>query len=563
MNILERPSSNGHAAGRVETLTLEPKRSKRPWRAIAAAILVCAIVLTGVLIYRARSAGAVAYATAPVTQADLVQTVSATGTVNPQNTINVGTQVSGTISEVDVDYNSPVHQGQVLARLDPTALQAALASAEAGLAQAQAQAAAAANNAAGSAIGIQTAGEAALAAAASARAAQATAQSSQQAIAGADSAVTKAQSALQVAQLTVNRDNGLLAQGYIAQAQLDADKSNLVAAQSALQSAQVAALQARSQASASVAQAQAGAAQTASETSAAQAARIQAAGSADTAQAGSAAIAIQAAAVQQAQTNLSHSVITSPVNGTVIARDVSVGTTVAASLQTPTLFSIAQDLSKMEVDLAVGEPDIGSVRNGEAVDFTVLAFPNRTFRGMVSQVRKNPVTTQNVVTYTTVVLVDNADQALLPGMTANATIDVHTASNALIVPLSALSFAPAFSGTHRRAPGTAAAPAPGTNAGAAPWGSTLGASSSSVVAGSQGRVFVQRNGKLVRVPVAITLISGTQAAVAPAGDATLVAGDLVVTGDGGTPAHAGRTAAAGATSLLGGAGAGGATRGLH
>jgi HlyD family secretion protein len=570
MKTLERPSDNGHTSGRVETIIFDSKKmlSKRPWRAIAAAVLIVALIVTGVLIYRVRSSGSVAYVTAPVVQQDLVQTVSATGTVNPQNTIDVGTQVSGTVSELDVDYNSKVKKGQVLARLDPTALQAQLDSAKAQLAQSQAQAAAAQNTATGATIGIDTANTAAQAAAANARAAQATALSSQQAIASADSGVTKAQSALQVAQLTVTRDNGLLAQGYVAQATVDNDKSNLVAAQTAVQAAQTAAQQARSQAAASAAQAQASIAQTASQNDAIQVAHVQAAGSADTAQASNAAIGIQEASVSQAETNLANSVIKSPVDGTVIARDVSVGTTVAASLQTPTLFAIAQDLSKMEVDLAVGEPDIGSVKTGESVDFSVLAFPNRTFHGVVSQVRKNPVITSNVVTYTTVVLVDNKDQALLPGMTANATIDVQKAPNAYVVPLSALSFQPAFNGTHKRAAGaTGTRPAQTANAapanGASPWGSTTGSASAAIVAGSQGHVFVQRNGKLVRVPVSITLVSGTQAAVAPAGDATLAAGDQVVTGGGAgakTAAHAQR---APANPLTGGAAGGGAMRGIH
>jgi HlyD family secretion protein len=201
----------------------------------------------------------------------------------------------------------------------------------------------------------------------------------------------------------------------------------------------------------------------------------------------------------------------------------------------------------------------------------VLAFPNRTFHGVVSQVRKNPVITSNVVTYTTVVLVGNNDQALLPGMTANATIDVQKAPNALVVPLSALSFQPAFNGTHHRAAGTtgtgpakSGSAAPSNAANAAPWGNTTGSASTAIVAGSQGHVFVQRNGKLVRVPVSITLVSGTQAAVAPAGDATLAAGDQVVTGGGATaPARAPHTQAA-ANPLTGGAGAGGsAMRGIH
>jgi HlyD family secretion protein len=537
MNILERPSTNGHSTGRVETILLDlKKRSKLPWRPVAAALLILALIVTGVLVYRARSAGTVAYLTSPVAQQDLVQTVSATGTVNPQNTIDVGTQVSGIISEIDVDYNSQVKKGQVLARLDPTTMAAALESARASLAESQAQAAAAQNTIAGDA--------------ATERADQATALSNQQAIASADSGITKAQSALQVAQLTYSRDSGLLAQGYVAQATVDSDKSNLVAAQSALETAQIGAQQARSQEAASVAQAQAGVAQTATQ--------------GDTSQASSAAIGIQEANVQQAQLNLNNSVIKSPVNGTVIARDVSVGTTVAASLQTPTLFAIAQDLSKMEVDLAVGEPDIGSVQAGDTVNFSVLAYPNRVFTGVVSQVRKDPVTVSNVVTYTTVVLVNNKDQALLPGMTANATINVQTAKNALVVPLAALSYVPAFTGGHRGT-GTHKAPAAGGTAAksASPWGATTGSASSAIVAGAQARVFVERNGKLVRVPVSVTLVSGTQAAVAPAGDATLVAGDQVITGDGAAaPARAQRAPSSG-NPLTGGGAGGGAMRGLH
>ena len=156
--------------------------------------------------------------------------------------------------------------------------------------------------------------------------------------------------------------------------------------------------------------------------------------------------------MRQAQLNLQKTIVTSPVDGTVVARNVAVGTTVAASFQTPTLFSIAQDLSKMEVDLAVGEPDIGNVKPGESVDFGVLAYPNQTFRGVVSQVRINPVTTQNVVTYTTVVLVDNRAGKLLPGMTANAAIHVAKASNALVVPVAAFAYRPAAGSSRRASP---------------------------------------------------------------------------------------------------------------
>ena len=541
METLERPHLNGNAAGGVRTILVSPKTPhRRRLLAIVAAVIAVTIAVSGVLVYRARAGSATAFVTAPVTQGDLVQTVSATGTVNPQNTINVSTQQSGTISEVDVDFNSKVHVGQVLAKLDPTQLEAQLASAQGALAQAQAQAQAARDNATGAMANVGTARASAVAASANAQAAQATAASNQAAIAAADANVTKAQAALDVANQTVGRDQQLLSQGYIPQAQADTDRSSQVAAQSALASAQVAAQQARSQALASNAQLQASRAQVQSQSAAALAAADQANGSASSAGASEAAVAIQEAAVQQAETNLSHAVITSPVNGTVIARDVAIGETVAASLQSPTLFAIAQDLSKMEVDLAVGEPDIGNVRAGEGVDFTVLAYPSRVFHGTVAQVRKNPVTTQNVVTYTTVVLIDNPDGALLPGMTANATIDVAKQSNALTVPLAALSYVPtgqphrarsAKGGSTGSAPQSpSSAPANGS-----PWGHTNTASTGSVSAGSQGRIFVLRNGKPVFVPVDVKLVSGTQAAVAvrAGATATLAAGDQVIVGAGG------------------------------
>jgi HlyD family secretion protein len=537
MQILERPSSNGHAGHSTIVVPPSPRRTI-PWRVVAAVAVVLALLAGIIAFARIGSTATPAYVTQPVQRGDLAQTVTATGTVNPQNTISVGTQVSGTISEVDVDYNSQVHKGQVLARIDPTALQAQLASAQAALAQSKAQAASAADTAQGAALNIGAAQASAQAAAATARAAQATALAAQQAIASADAGVTKAQSALTLAQMTLARDKTLLAQGFIPQNQADTDASTLVAAQTALQSAQVAAQQARSQAAASVAQAQASQASVASQNDTAAVAGQNAGASGATAGAQAAAIGIQEAAVQQAQTNLDHAVITSPVDGTVIARDVSVGTTVAASLQTPTLFSIAQNLDKMEVDLAVGEPDIGSVKPGAAVSFTVLAYPNRTFHGTVSQVRKNPVTTSNVVTYTTVVLVENNDQALLPGMTANATIDVQAAKNALIVPAAALTFRPTGgTATHR----TAATQTAGT-----PWGASLTGATSAPTTGGRGRIFVQRDGKLVRVPVQIVLATSTQAAVTPLDDATLAAGDMVVTG--GAATHASGAGARGATA---------------
>jgi len=501
--------------------------AKARWLVIALLAVLCIVAGTAALV---RAKSQVSYVTAPATQQTLVQTVTASGVVNPQNNISVGTQVSGTISEIDVDYNSKVKKGQVLARLDPSTFQAQLDQARAALAQAQAQASAAGANVSGAASATDVAAANARAQAAAVGAAQANAQ--------------KTQAALQLAQTTLTRDSSLLSQGYIAQSSVDTDRANVAQDQADVASAQAAIAQAQ-------AQAQAGAAAIGQNgsTQAAQAA---------TAQGAQANVAAADAVVQQDELNLQHSIIRSPVDGTVVARDVSVGQTVAASLQTPTLFAIAQDLGKMEVDINVGEPDIGNVKKDEAVDFSVLAYPNRTFHGTVSEVRINPQTVNNVVTYDVVVLVSNADGALLPGMTANASIDVATAQNALVVPISALQWKP-YSGTHRAA--TAAGAAPSGASASSPWGSTGSGTvaTSAITGGSAGTIFVQRDGKLTRIPVTVTLATATQAAIVPSQGETLQTGDAVVVGSNGTT-HA---ATASRSPMSGRSPMGGAMRGIH
>jgi HlyD family secretion protein len=566
------PSANGTTT-KIQSFELPRKPKSRRLVAIAAAVLVIALVVGAVVIVRARSAAAVSYITAPVVKQTLVQSVTATGTVNPQNTIAVGTQESGTVSEIDVDYNSHVKKGQVLAKLDPTTFQAALEQAQAQLAQAQAQAQAAAATASGAQSGIGGADASEQSAAATALAAEATAQSNAAGVETAQSNVTKSQSALTLAQQTVARDASLLSQGYIAQSQTDADRSAEVAAQAALDSAKAAVSQAQLTAQASASQAVASRAQNSAQGFAAQQAQATAQTQSSDADAMAAAVSSSEAQVRAAELNLQKTVITSPVDGTVIARSVSVGTTVAASLQTPTLFTIAQNLDKMEVDLAVGEPDIGNVRSGDGVDFTVLAYPATTFHGVVSQVRIDPTTTNNVVTYDTVVLVNNQAGQLLPGMTANATIDIAKANDALVVPLSALSYQPALAGAHHRRTATSASSTSGAKAsagsngatGSSPWGATIGTATSAAKPGAQSRIFVERNGALVRVPVTISLVSGTQAAV-KATSGTLVAGDAVVTADSSTAhASAGTQSASrqsGGNPLTGGFG-GGSARGIH
>ncbi|HEY0380901.1 MAG TPA: efflux RND transporter periplasmic adaptor subunit [Candidatus Elarobacter sp.] len=527
MQTLERPATNG----RVSTVKFETARRRPRWWFVAAAVVVIAAIVISVIAVRSR-AGAVTYTTVPVQTGSLAQTVTASGTLNPQNTINVGTQVSGTISEIDADFNSHVRKGQVLAKLDPASFQAALDQARASLAQSAAQAQASGATASGGPAAVAAAQAQAQAQAAAARVASANSDASRAAIATAQSNVTKAQSALAVAQQTVARDRQLLAQGYIAQAQADADTSNAIAAQSAVDGARVAVTQAQAQSAASVAQVAQATAQQVAQADTAGVQGATAAAQAATHDAGVAAIGINQAQVKQAEQNIAHTIITSPVDGTVIARGVSIGQTVQASFSTPTLYTIAQDLTKMELDLAVGEPDIGRVRAGDGVDFTVLAYPNRTFHAAVQQVRQSPTTVSNVVTYTSVVIVNNKDGALRPGMTANATIQVAHVDNATIVPLAAFGYNPPSGSVNRpKRSRTGTAGNGGAASGnASPWGQTSGASTGAVTPGGSGRIFVQRGGALVPVRVKIGLVADTQASVTPL-RGTLTADDQVVTAD--------------------------------
>jgi HlyD family secretion protein len=478
------------------------------WWWIAFGLLLLLLAIAAGVYFAVRSRASLAYAAVPVARHDLTQSVSASGTVNAQNTVLVGTQVSGTIQSLYVDFNSRVRKGQVLARLDPSQFQAQVTQAQATLAQARAQAAAARQQASGARSGVSAAN-------AATQAQGATAQAAAQAVAAADANVVKSQSVNVLAQQTLARDRKLLSQGYIPQSQYDADYSSAVAAQTSLNAARAAALQTRSQAQAGVSQVAASSAQAAQSAS-------QAAGSVSSAQAAAAAVQTAQAVLEQDRVNLARSIITSPVDGTVVARNVSVGQTVAASFQTPTLFTIAQDLRKMEVDIGVGEPDIGNVRPGNAVDFSVLAYPNQTFHGKVSQVRVNPTTVQNVVTYTVIVLVENRDNRLLPGMTANANIGVTTKKNALVVPTQALTYRPSTA-ARQHAQRSAATTT-------SPWGQAGPGTAGAVVAGSRGVLFVLREGKTHAVQVRVDLVSGTQAAVTPVRGA-LDVNDAVITSD--------------------------------
>ena len=304
-------------------------------------VLVVVLALGGFYWLKHRE-NKVQFKTVPVARGDLLAAVTATGTVSAVTTVQVGTQVSGTVKELFVDFNSPVKKGQLLARIDP-------ALSEAKVAQSRANVQAALAN------------------------------------------VEKAEAALADANRTLERNRTLYARNFIARSDLDTAETNRLSALAQL----------------NVARAQ---------------------------------VEQQKAALHQDETTLDYTRILSPVDGTVISRNVDIGQTVAASFQTPTLFSIAQDLTRMQIDTSVDEADIGRIKVGQSVRFTVDAYPDNTFPGRVSEIRNAPTTVQNVVTYNVVVKVANPELKLKPGMTANVSIITRQEKGVLLVPNAALRF---------------------------------------------------------------------------------------------------------------------------
>lgn len=493
-------------------------RPKRRLRLNRNLLIVIALVILAVIIYvivhNARAKASSNYTTAPITRTTINATIQETGTVNPVDQVQVGTQVSGTISKLNVDYNSLVKKGQVLAELDPTSFQAASAQAHANLQAAESLAAASESTV------LQQAAQT-----------KNSLANVQQLRANADAAqanVQKAAAQENLSRVTVGRDRSLLGQGYISQSQFDTDQAtenanlqSLRAAQAALQAAQ----QQVAGAGAQVSGAQAG---TVTSENQAGAARAQ--------------IGAASAQAQQADYNLGRTVIRSPIDGIVVSRAVSVGQTVAASLQTPTLFVIASSLKDMQVDVSVDEADVGQLKAGQSAEITVPAFPNVTFRGVVQQVRVNPTTVQNVVTYDAVVTVHDEQSRLKPGMTANITIDVLRRQNVLAVPLAALLFHPASQrGAGQGSGGAQGAPGGGANggsgAGASNSGSTSGATgasggSSGAVAGAPGSHIVLwtlgKNNRARAVPVTIGYSDGNNVEIT-AGN--VQEGEPIITGE--------------------------------
>jgi len=311
---------------------------------IIAVIAVVAVLAVAGFFWLSNKGNDVKFWTEKVVRGDITSTVTASGTVNAVTTVLVGTQVSGTIKEIFVDFNSAVKKNQVIARIDPATFEAQVEQARAGLLLARAN-------------------------------------------------LEKSEASLVDSQRSMNRSKELFLKNLIARSELDTAETSFLTAK-----AQVAASKAQ--------------------------------------------IAQSDAMLRTAETNMRYTKIISPVDGIVVSRNVDVGQTVAASFQTPTLFTIAQDLTKMQIDTNVDEADIGRINTEMEVDFTVDAYPENTFRGKVFQVRNAPISVQNVVTYDVVVKVSNPELKLKPGMTANVSIITSTHSNVLKLPKAALRFSP-------------------------------------------------------------------------------------------------------------------------
>jgi HlyD family secretion protein len=341
--------------------------------------------------------------TAKVTEGPIVRSVTATGTVNPVITVQLGTYVSGPIIAIYKDYNAPVKKGQLIAKIDPSTYQVTVDIAHATLANSKGQ-------------------------------------------------LGKDQADLDYKKVTYERNLALYKSDAVSKDTVDSAYSawQMDVAQVKLDRAN---------------------------------------------------IQQQAANVAAAEVNLNYTNIVSPVDGTVVSRNVDVGQTVAASFQTPTLFLIAKDLTKMQVDSNVSESDIGYVKAGQKATFRVDAFPDRDFEGVVAQVRQAPITVQNVVTYDVVVSVENPELLLKPGMTANVNVVTASKGKVVRVPVDALRFAP---------PGQP--PADSAALDGAP--------------GRQTRVWVLENRKVTPVTITTGLSDGTWVEVA---EGDVQAGDRVVT----------------------------------
>ena len=432
------------------------------------------VALAGFYFWGNQSAAA-QYMTAKVERGNLRNTVTATGTLQAVTTVQVGSQASGTISALYADFNSVVKKGQVVAQLDPSVSKAQVDQARANLEQARAsltQARAAVVNSRAGVSGAQASG----------LAAKSTVQNNQAGVSGAQANVAVLKAQQDDALSLLKQQDSLLKAGVIAQRDYDvaltAYKTAEARTNQAVAQLNQAMLTEQSASSAGIAQSQAQVQQSQAQVQQSQAQVGQAAAQVQQAQ----------AALSLAEVNLSHTTITSPIDGIVVSRDVNVGQTVAASLSAPTLFTIANDLTQMQVIANIDQADIGLVEQAKSVKFSVDAFPGKDFDGKIQQMRINPQNVQNVVTYNVVIDVNNPEQKLKPGMTANLTITIDERNNVLKVPNAALRFMP------QDATGQRSAAGPGNGNGQGRRSQQTGAASGSARPSSSAQQGQQGNG---------------------------------------------------------------------
>lgn len=306
--------------------------------------VIAVIGLSGIGIAHNLIKNRITYETTPLERCTITQVVEASGTINPVNTVSVGSVVSGLIESIYVDYNSQVKKGQLLAQIDPRNFQASV---EQNTAQVQ----------------------------------------------NAEANMAKIQAVTEMSRKTYVRYKNLYKKNFIAKSELDQAESDYLSNKAQIASAAAQISQAR-------------------------------------------------ANLATAKTNLGYTKIIAPVDGTIIARKIDIGQSVAASFQAPELFTIAQDLTKMQIEVSVSEADIGKVAVGQEVTYTLDGYQDSIFKGKVTQVRISPTTVSNVVTYTVIVEVDNEDLKLIPGMTANVSIITHKSENVLCAPSIALKYNP-------------------------------------------------------------------------------------------------------------------------
>ena len=370
---------------------------KRPTVLLLSVAVLLVVLIAVVLVFNYRS-GAASYRTAAVDQGALQSLVTATGKVRPMVTTKVSTQVSGQVAEVLVDFNDSVSLGQVLARLDPESFIARVHEAQAELDVARAKLA---NS------------EAAVS---KAQAQQRRAEMHRRVE---ESEVAGARARAEEARRLYDRHQSLSQQGGVANSQLEASETGLAAEQALLQAAQGRLLMQDAEIAA---------------------ARAEVAMASTLLEHGRATIRQREATLEDTQVTLRRTEIRAPLDGVVISRDVEQGQTVAASLQAPTLFTLAQDLARMRVETHVDEADIGRMRVGQSTFFSVDTYPGRRFAGRITLIRKAPKLLHNVVTYTVLVEADNPDLSLFPGMTAVVRVVVHEVRDAVRIPNAALRF---------------------------------------------------------------------------------------------------------------------------